>query len=143
MTLFLMDPLHRKPYKRLQKDEIIDIIRLRNEGLSVSSLAIQFNISERQIHRVLKQDPKTDANEENQPKHTASPSLLQNHHSAWLYEELLSDPHITLDSLSNGLYNYFNLEVSPSTVWRHIRNGGMKAHGFDGLSKDENGQKNA
>lgn len=132
-----MDPLHRKPYKRLSKDEIVNIIRLRNDGLSVSSLAVQFNISERQIHRILKQEPKNDSSEE-QPKHAANTQILQNHHSAWLFEELNNDPHITLESLATGLHNYFDIDVSTSTIWRHIRNGGMKAHGFEGFARNEN-----
>jgi hypothetical protein len=83
------------------------------------------------LHRVLK----------NQPKETTSPRnrhvqpFIQEFHSAWIYEELLNDPHLSLEHIASGLHAYFNLDVSCSTIWRHIRGGALEAHGFPGFTR--------
>ena len=131
-----LQELHRKQYKRLKPDEIAEAARLRAEGIAVAALAQQFEISERQLHRVLKNQmagPPIGNPFIQKGKH--GQSSLQEHHSAWINEELLSDPHVTLDYLASGLAAYFGVNVSTSTIWRHIKGGGMEAQGFPGHTR--------
>jgi hypothetical protein len=142
-----MEEIHRKTYKRLSRDELLEITKLHGEGSPVSSLAQQFQISERQLHRILKNqansgrlppvltDPAAPRNRHTQPS-------LQEFHSAWIYEELLADPHVTLDHIGAGLRSYFNLDVSNSTIWRHIRGGTLENHGFPGHTRANADQRN-
>lgn len=144
----MCEEIKRKAYKRLSHEELDEAIRLRSEGIPISNLAQRFSISERQLHRILKQEsnkmsqtlnpvdiePNQDQHE---PKQSHIQSVIQEHHSAWIYEELLYDPHVTLDSLVYGLQKCFGLEVSQSTIWRHIRKGGLEAQGFPGYTKSD------
>lgn len=136
-----MQELKRKPYKRLKREEIMEAARLRTEGVSVSTLAHQFGVSERQLHRILKnqasQQPITDAALMPGTKQKHIQSVLQENHSAWIYEELQADPHVTLEHLAAGLLAYFGISVSQSTIWRHIRKGGLEEHGFPGHTKEQ------
>lgn len=147
----MCEEIKRKQYKRLKPEELEEAIRLRADGVPISNLAQRFSISERQLHRILKQES-TKMNQSLNPaemepnqevpttKQRHVQSVIQEHHSAWIYEELLNDPHVTLDSLAAGLQSYFNLEVSQSTIWRHIRCGGLEAHGFPGHTKNTDEQ---
>ena len=135
-----MQELRRKPYKRLKPEEIMEASRLRSEGVSVSALAHQFGVSERQLHRILKNQTTQPAIMDQallQPKPKHAQSVLQEHHSAWIFEELHADPHVTLEHIASGLAAYFGITVSPSTIWRHIRKGGLEDHGFPGFTKEQ------
>jgi hypothetical protein len=134
-----MDELKRKPYKRLSPDELMAATRSHLEGIPVSTLAQQFQISERQLHRLLK-NQSTASNlsleiPEASPRSRHVQPFIQEFHSAWLFEELVNDPRVTLDHLAAGLNGYFNLDVSTSTIWRHIRGGGLEGHGFPGFTR--------
>jgi hypothetical protein len=132
-----MDPVKRKPYKRMSPDEVLAASRAHAEGLPVSTLAQQFQISERQLHRLLKnQSNAPDLPPEAPPRPRRVPAFIQEFHSAWLFEELVLDNRVTLDYLADGLKGYFNLDVSTSTIWRHIRGGTLEAHGFPGFTKE-------
>jgi hypothetical protein len=126
--------LRRKPYKRLSPDELAEVTRLHEAGTSTSALAQQFQMSERQLHRVLKNQPKEAASARS--RHLQP--FIQEFHSAWIYEELRNDPHLSLDHVASGLRAYFNLDVSCSTIWRHIRGGALEAHGFPGFTRPPN-----
>jgi AraC-like DNA-binding protein len=135
-----MEELRRKPYKRLSREELVEAARLHGEGAPVSLLAQQFQISERQLHRVLKNQANAsilppDVRDAAPARARRVQPFLQEFHSAWIYEELLSDPHITLDHIASGLRSYFNLDVSNSTIWRHIRGGTLEHHGFPGYTR--------
>ncbi|OHT13223.1 hypothetical protein TRFO_16656 [Tritrichomonas foetus] len=141
----MCEEIRRKAYKRLRPEELAEAIRLRAEGVPISNLAQKFTISERQLHRILKQESTKLSQQMNpseiepqthlQPTQRHIQSVIQEHHSAWIFEELLNDPHVTLESLAVGLQLYFGLEVSQSTIWRHIRCGGLESHGFPGYTK--------
>lgn len=147
----MCEEIKRKQYKRLKPEELEEAIRLRADGVPIANLAQRFSISERQLHRILKQEStkmsqslnpaEIEPNQEVQaPKQNHIQSVIQEHHSAWIYEELLNDPHVTLESLVAGLQTYFGLEVSSSTIWRHIRRGGLESHGFPGHTKTTDDQ---
>lgn len=131
--------LRRKPYKRLTQEDIQEAVHLRANGVAVSCIATQLQVSERQLHRVLKNQANAVMGEPTgiimPPKSKHVHGVIQENHSAWIFEELHVDPHITLESLANGLLIYFGLTVSPSTIWRHIRGGGLEEHGFPGFTK--------
>jgi transposase len=132
-----MDLLKRKPYKRMTPEEVQAAARAHAEGLPVATLASQFQVSERQLHRILKnQANPADLPPDVPAKPRHIPAYIQEFHSAWLYEELILDSRVTLDYLAEGLKGYFNLDVSTSTVWRHIRGGSLEAHGFPGFTKE-------
>jgi hypothetical protein len=129
----LADPekLNRKPYKRLTPDELSEICRLYKNGTPLPNLAQRFGISERQLHRVIKPHPE----EQTTQRSGRLLPFIQEFHSAWIYEELLDNPHYSLDHIASGLRTYFDLNVSCSTVWRHIRGGTLEAHGFSGYTR--------
>ena len=135
----MCEEIRRKAYKRLLPEELQEAIQLRSEGVPISSLAQRYSISERQLHRVLKQEANKVAQPlptEVEPQHQKHvQGVLQEHHSAWLFEELVNDSKVTLESLAEGLKLYFGLDVSQSTIWRHIKMGGLEAHGFPGYTK--------
>ena len=133
-----MCEINRKAYRRLTPEEVQQVLQIRSEGVPVSAIAQQFDISDRQIHRILNQRTRSEGGETVEPsgKHTKGQQChLREQHSAWIYEELLNDPSITLESLAMGLKMYFNIDVSLSTIWRHIRCGGLEAQGFPGYTK--------
>jgi hypothetical protein len=125
------EELRRKPYKRLSHEELVEATRLHEQGMATSVIAQQFEISDRQLHRLLKNQP-TDPP---LPRARHVQPFIQEFHSAWLFEELLHDPHVSLDHLAAGLRAYFSLDVSTSTIWRHIRGGALEGHGFPGFTR--------
>jgi hypothetical protein len=125
------EELRRKPYKRLSHDELVEAIHLHEQGTATAVIAQQFQISERQLHRLLKNQP----TETPPPRTRHVQPFIQEFHSAWIFEELLQDPHSSLDHIAAGLRTYFNLDVSTSTIWRHIRGGALEAHGFPGFTR--------
>jgi hypothetical protein len=125
------EELRRKPYKRLSHEELLEATRMHQQGTATSVIAQQFQISERQLHRVLKNQP----TEPSPPRPRHVQPFIQEFHSAWIFEELLHDPHLGLDYIADGLRTYFNLDVSTSTIWRHIRGGALEAHGFPGFTR--------
>jgi hypothetical protein len=129
------ETLHRKAYKRLTPDEIAEIAARHSDGTPLSALAQEFHVSERQLHRILKQQPRDPTAQRS--RHIQP--FIQDFHSAWIYEELKTDPHSSLDHIASGLRTYFDLNVSCSTVWRHIRGGTLEAHGFAGYTRPEAG----
>jgi hypothetical protein len=86
------------------------------------------------LHRVLKSQPKEPVSVRG--RHIQP--FIQEFHSAWIFEELHNDPHLGLDHIASGLRTYFNLDVSCSTIWRHIRGGALEAHGFPGFTRPPN-----
>jgi transposase len=132
-------PLERKPYKRLSREEFSEVLRLRKDGIAVSALADQFQISERQLHRLLKSQiegsPLLSPSQGSAARARQLQGSIQQFHSAWIYEELITNPRVPLDNLVEGLKAYFGLEVSTSTVWRHIRGGGLENQGFPGFTR--------
>ena len=138
-TDVLDSEIQRKAYKRLTQEEQSEVLRLHSEGIAVSALAQHFSISERQLHRIIKLSQNNDSQI---PKNTKKPqTVLKDHHSAWIYEELLVDPNVTLSYLVFGLECFFGLKVSQSTLWRHIHGGALEAHGFPGFTKQSTGEQ--
>jgi hypothetical protein len=125
------EELRRKAYKRLSSEELIEVTRLHNDGAPTVTLAQQFQVSERQLHRILKNPPK----ELTPLRSRHAQPFIQAFHSAWIYEELIQDPHFSLDQIASGLRVYFGLNVSCSTIWRHIRGGALESHGFPGFTR--------
>jgi hypothetical protein len=131
------EALWRKPYKRLSRDELLEIVRLHGEGIPVSFLAVQFQSSERQLHRIVKDQaagPVAQTDTDERCNRRMQP-FLQEFHSAWIYEELVANPHISMDLIADGLRTYFNIDVSNSTIWRHIKGGTLERHGFPGYTR--------
>jgi hypothetical protein len=83
------------------------------------------------LHRLLKTPPK----ELTPLRCRHIQPFIQEFHSAWIFEELLKDPHFSLEQIASGLKAYFGLDVSCSTIWRHIRGGALESHGFPGFTR--------
>ena len=126
------DELHRKPYNHVTPEQIEEMRTKKDAGISINELATEYNLSSRQIHRLLTNTtPIT-------PKKKKE-SQLKLVHSAYIFEELLLNPATSNSALAAGLEQYFGLKVSTATIWRHIRSGAMEAHGFPGHTRDASG----
>ena len=136
-----MNQLKRKDYKRLSQTEIDEVLILRQNGSSVSSIANKFNSSERQIHRIVKAaatgqlNRKENSNKNEDILQKLNQSVLQEHHFAWISEELKSDPGITLECISERLQEEFGISISVSTIWRYQKNGFFEK--FENILKNQ------
>lgn len=121
-----MTAVTRKEYKRLSKEEIEQIIEMKASGTAVSDLAHQFNSSERQIHRILNAHANGTLKDKDDKKEIPitqrfDNTTLQEHHLAWMQEEMILDPEVSVESLIERMYNLFGVRPSISTIWRHIK----------------------
>ena len=117
----------RKEYKKLTDSDIQEIINSKNNGLSAAQIAQQIQCSERQVHRVLKKNSAGEAIKKTKKEmdiiQKLDNSVLQEHHLAWIAEELYLDPNASLEIIADRLNDNFKTNISVPTLWRNQRQG--------------------
>ena len=113
----------RKEYKRLTDEDIEEIINARNNGLPAAQIAQQIQCSERQVHRIIKKSKNGEMMRKDKKEldviHKLDNAVLQEHHIAWLQEELLLSPNDSLEVIAQRLNEMFHTNISVTTIWRN------------------------
>lgn len=133
--------MQRKEYKKLSPEDIIEIIRQKENGVSATDIARQMSCCERQIHRILKKSANGELLIQNKKEVDISQKLegstLKEHHLAWIMEEFNVDSGISLESMTERLNEEFGIHVSTSTIWRNQKNNSIQKI-IDQLKQAEN-----